>query len=218
MEFEITQQMVQNLLGYVKKGFCNGAGEVSDGQFCVQQAVNMATTMEAETSDGPNCVHKEFNCLGINLNDMEWRGPKTRAKGLKRLAVAEMGTEEWSADKIRKFKTMFRERLGIIATFRCSDIATLAQEYLARHDETDEERSKVANIAANIIQELGSQGAQYLYLCDKKMGVEDARKLAREECAKHNQVYFHRQSLGQPGSFTGCSMKFNAKGGFKSCM
>lgn len=216
----ITKGMVQALLDYCKKGFCHGAGEISDGQFCVQQAVNMATTLGEEIGDDPDCVHKKFCGLGIALNDLEfWSSDKARAKGLQRLAVAEMGTEEWDGEKIRKFKTLFRKRLGIPPGLATAEIASIAQFYFENEKENDATYTKVANIAADIIKELGSPGAEFLYLCDEKpMSRQKRVALAMKECKKLNQVYITKPMsaaarMARPTQFAGCGIKFKT-GGF----
>jgi hypothetical protein len=218
MDFDITQGMVTTLLAYCKQGFCNGAGDNPlRGQFCVQQAVNMAVTSEEEDSDGPDCVHEKLCGLGIQLNDHEgWSSNQGRAKGLKRFAVAEMGTEEWNGEKIKEFRKLFRMQLGTDPELKTAELGTLAQDYLERNGSNTKTLTRVANIAAGIIKKLGSPGAKFLHLCDpkKKMSRQKRVGLAMKECRKHNQLYVTKPMaarMAQPASFTGCGMQFERR-------
>jgi hypothetical protein len=45
-------------------------------------------------SDNPSCVHPAVRSFKIALNDSDWSSNSARAKGLRRIAVAQLGSEE----------------------------------------------------------------------------------------------------------------------------
>lgn len=57
---------------------------------CVEWAVCRA--LEGRASDKPACVAQAVRLLGIRMNDSNWSGEQARAKGLRRFAIAQLGT------------------------------------------------------------------------------------------------------------------------------
>jgi hypothetical protein len=102
-QIEITEKVVTKLLKVVDKGLTNGKGNPKPGQMCVEAAVCYALGLPH--GDDPGCVAPALRSLKIRLNDSNWSSKQARAKGLRRLAVAQLGSK-WHLDE-----TEFRNRI-----------------------------------------------------------------------------------------------------------
>lgn len=85
----------QNILAFVDYGLSEGVGDEvrpKRGKVCVEFAVSIAMG-EPENVDGPSCVNKKVRSDKIALNDVSlWGSNKNRARGLRRVAVAQLGS------------------------------------------------------------------------------------------------------------------------------
>ena len=86
----ITAAVVQKLLTVVDAGLVKGVGVPEPGKMCVEAAVCYA--LDLPHGDEPQCVTPALRELKIRLNDCEWSSPQARARGLRRLAVAQLGS------------------------------------------------------------------------------------------------------------------------------
>jgi hypothetical protein len=103
------------VLGVLKKGIVNGLGNPIPGQMCVEAAVSYA--MGYEHSDKPRCVSDYISNLKIALNDRGWSSNFIRAKGLRRVAIAQLGSDEIEdRDFAEAFYRAFLRRLLPIYT------------------------------------------------------------------------------------------------------
>lgn len=100
---KITKEMLRvdetrafRVLTIVDQGLISGSGERELGQMCVEQAVSFAYG-EFHT-DHPTCVASELAGIKIDLNDEGWDDEQSRAAGLRRIAIAQLGSRG-------KFKT-----------------------------------------------------------------------------------------------------------------
>jgi hypothetical protein len=87
---EITPAIAAKVLETVDAGLIGGIGKPVPGQMCVEAAVCYA--MGLPHSDEPACVAPSLRRLKINLNDKSWSSAAARAKGLRRLALAQLGS------------------------------------------------------------------------------------------------------------------------------
>jgi hypothetical protein len=88
----ITAENVKKLLETVDAGLVKGLGKPVPGQMCVEAAVCYALGLPH--SDDPGCVSQSVRELKIALNDsVVWSDNQSRARGLRRLAVAQLGTK-----------------------------------------------------------------------------------------------------------------------------
>ena len=95
MRKRITLKVAQKVLEVVDAGLSRGVGAPKPGHMCVEAAVCYA--MGEPHNDAPRCVDDELRTLKIELNDMRgWKTKASRAKGLRRLAIAQLG----SVDKL----------------------------------------------------------------------------------------------------------------------
>lgn len=89
----ITEDLAIKILSVVDKGLVNGLGSPTPGAMCVEAAVCYA--MGLEHDDQPPCVSSSLRTVKICFNDASgWKSNKARAKGLRRLAVAQLGTNK----------------------------------------------------------------------------------------------------------------------------
>lgn len=92
-KMDITKELAEKVLQVVDQGLIAGLGQPVPGQMCVEAAVCYA--MGLPHSDKPTCVDQYLSHLKIQLNDSRiWTSNKARAKGLRRLAIVQLGTKD----------------------------------------------------------------------------------------------------------------------------
>ncbi|MBR2118459.1 MAG: hypothetical protein IJ935_07275 [Afipia sp.] len=87
----INEGIARKVLQVVDVGLVNGVGNPIPGQMCVEAAVCYALGLPH--GDDPGCVSPALRRLKIRLNDSRWSSTKARANGLRRLAVAQLGSK-----------------------------------------------------------------------------------------------------------------------------
>lgn len=107
-KFTVTKELVDKVIETVDAGLVIGMGIPKPSQMCVEAAVNYA--MGLPHGDRPTCVSPVIRRLKINLNDRVWSwswsgegDKKVRAKGLRRLAVAQLGTADFTPEQNLEF-------------------------------------------------------------------------------------------------------------------
>jgi hypothetical protein len=89
--YKLTLPRVKTLVAVVDKGLTCGLGDPEPGKMCVEAAVCYA--FGESHSDRPSCVDDEFIQAKIDINDdWKWKNDKDRARGLRRLAIIQLGT------------------------------------------------------------------------------------------------------------------------------
>jgi len=91
MSAVISREIAVKVLEVVDAGLVKGLGQPKPGQMCVEAAVCYALGLPH--GDDPACVSRALRSLKIHLNDSGWSSPAARAKGLRRLALAQLGSE-----------------------------------------------------------------------------------------------------------------------------
>lgn len=105
MSFEITQAIVNTINELCDSGLSHGLGYRKPGHMCVEAAVAYAIGLPRHTDD-PGCVNQFLRELKILLNDSPfWFDNKARGKGLRRIAVAQLGTADWTVEQEKEFRT-----------------------------------------------------------------------------------------------------------------
>ena len=91
---EINETVARKLLTVVDAGLSHGMGDPTPGNMCIEAAVCYALGMPH--SDDPKCVARlrrsALRRLKIRLNDSAWSSKTARAKGMRRLALAQLGS------------------------------------------------------------------------------------------------------------------------------
>jgi hypothetical protein len=91
MSIAITEELARKVLAVVDQGLIKGLGRPAPGDMCVEAAVAYASG--ELHNDHPACVHPGLADAKIWLNDHSWEfDPMWRAKGLRRVAIAQLGT------------------------------------------------------------------------------------------------------------------------------
>jgi hypothetical protein len=86
----ITREIAAKVRDTVDAGLVSGVGEPVAGQMCVEAAVCYALGLPH--GDDPGCVSSALRSLKIRLNDSRWSSSQARAAGLRRLALAQLGS------------------------------------------------------------------------------------------------------------------------------
>ena len=94
----ITQDIAAKVLATIDAGLVDGVGEPAPGKMCVEAAICYALG-QPQHSDDPQCVSRPVRELSIHLNDQAWSSPDARAKGLRRLGIAQLGTRDTIDDE-----------------------------------------------------------------------------------------------------------------------
>lgn len=87
----VTIDQAKRVLDVVDAGLCRGIGTPVPGHMCVEAAVCYALGLPH--GDNPACVCDAVRQVKIALNDSYWSGNSARAAGLRRLAVAQLGSD-----------------------------------------------------------------------------------------------------------------------------
>lgn len=90
MNIVITREIAARCLYVVDHGLSSGMGDPVLGGFCVEAAICYALGLPH--GDDPGCVSPALRSLKISLNDRSWSSNGARAKGLRRLALAQLGS------------------------------------------------------------------------------------------------------------------------------
>src|ERR1700683_1967390 len=99
--------VARKVLEIVDAGLVKGVGNPVAGQMCVEAAVCFA--LDLPHGDDPACVSRALRSLKIKLNDSNWSSNKARAVGLRRMAVAQLGSRDHLDD------TEFSKRCAVLA-------------------------------------------------------------------------------------------------------
>ena len=87
---EINESVARKCLSVIDAGLIRGLGTPQPGRMCVEAAINFA--LDRPHGDDPGCVSMSLRRLKIRLNDSKWSSNKARARGLRRLALAQLGS------------------------------------------------------------------------------------------------------------------------------
>lgn len=142
-----TREIAAKVLAVVDAGLSEGVGVRKPGFMCVEAAVCYALGLPH--GDDPECVSRAVRSLKIRLNDSSWSSKEARAKGLRRLAIAQLGTRDTLDDK------EFAKRVAELAIRHCVPAALRAA---ASVQKDAEHRQKLLD-AANRCEAEGTRAA-----------------------------------------------------------
>jgi hypothetical protein len=90
MGIQITKELIEKIDEILARGLSKGLGK-RDGQMCVEAAICAA--LGEDHGDSPSCVASAVRSFKIRLNDsIRWISPESRAKGMRSLAIAQLGS------------------------------------------------------------------------------------------------------------------------------
>jgi len=87
---QLNEGVARKVLGLVDRGLVQGLGEQVPGEMCVEAAVCFALGLPH--GDEPPCVGSAVRAYKIRLNDSIWSSEQARAKGMRRVAIAQLGS------------------------------------------------------------------------------------------------------------------------------
>ena len=181
-----------------KHGLIHGAGDKAQ-EFCIQQAVNRVINKDlyGQYSDNPgwDCLNAEIRAFGVRMNDCSRHmARKERPLALKRFAIAELGSSNVSS---RDFFEKMTERLDLI------EGVDVVDHYIGSRDQelTQFKRlKKLADTAADVLKELGTEGSQFLHLLDEP----NKKTQFKEACKLGDKMYAARMA---DFGMTSCAVK-----------
>ena len=89
LKIDYSPALVKRFDEILARGLCNGVGE-RDGQMCIEAAI--CAVLDLPHGDDPQCVAPAVRRYKIALNDKRWSSPVARAKGLRDLGLAQIGS------------------------------------------------------------------------------------------------------------------------------
>lgn len=183
---KITTEIVKKVIETVDSGLVKGVGDPVPGQMCVEAAVCYALGMPH--SDEPNCVNYDLRQLKIILNDKDWPSDEARARGLRKLAVLQLGTDKNFDDNVFSvllgksfYNNMYnneyffyegesnvslaKSRLErYIKEYKPSNIMIYNLNTVYNVKNTEKVLTKIADIIADVLIEMNVPGVKYLEL------------------------------------------------------
>jgi hypothetical protein len=103
----VTAERVKKILGVIDAGLISGLGEAKPGHMCVQAAINFADGKPH--GDKLECEASFVGQRKIRLNDAAWSSNSARTAGMKRLAIAGLGS--LSVNRRQWFKYIAEQRI-----------------------------------------------------------------------------------------------------------
>ena len=119
----ITKKLSQRVLEVVDAGLSSGLGNRKPGEMCIEAAICYA--LDLPHGDKPPCVGTAVRAFKIKLNDAAWPSNKARTSGMRRLAIAQLGSDTIDQNTFRT--------IVAVETVR-QIIAKLCREVLRRDD------------------------------------------------------------------------------------
>lgn len=104
MEHILNETTIKKILNTVDAGLSRGLGIAIPGHMCVEAAVCYALGLPH--GDDPGCVGNSIRVYKIEINDAIWSSDKARAAGMRRLAVAQIGSDQINQVEFSKLVSM----------------------------------------------------------------------------------------------------------------
>jgi colicin import membrane protein len=149
MTLVITEPLVRKLLATVDAGLVAGLGQPTPGAMCVEAAISYA--LGEPHSDGPSCVSPAVRAAKIRLNDAAWPSDLARARGMRRAAIAQLGSLGVVDDKrfaVRLAELVIREIVPLALRITAQRVPSHADRLEAAAHRCAMEGSRDATYAA----------------------------------------------------------------------
>jgi hypothetical protein len=193
MTFILTEELASRVLETVDAGLCSGVGKPIPGQMCVEAAVCYA--MGLPHGDEPTCVSPAIRKLKIILNDANWSSNKARAKGMRRLAIIQLGSMG-AVDDV-EFTTRVSEMVIRKILPRALNTAALLQ---------DDVNKKALQDAATVCENEGTESAAELARSATELAARAAAESARSaaESAARSAAWLAAELAAWSARSTAC--------------
>jgi len=123
----ITQETITKIHSLLDQGLVSGLGDPIPGQMSVEAAINYA--LGRPHGDDPGCVAQSLRRLKIRLNDALWSSNTARANGMRRLAIAQLGSAGVLDEKL------FARKCAL-SVAHLWDMPPIVRQYLESGDDT----------------------------------------------------------------------------------
>lgn len=181
---KITKDIIEKVLNIITGGLENGAGN-NLNTFCVQQAVSKACN-HIEYNDHPIfCVDDQVVSFGIRMNDRGWSSRKARADGMRRFAVAELGSNKVNGNE---FMAKVQQR------WHAAHPMSRGIEYA----DGDTQLREACEHAVQVLIEMKTEGSDYLYLTEP--GCSETHKDLMKRLYHVDQLTWSRETYGCQGT------------------
>lgn len=151
---KVTRELAEKVRDVVSAGLVRGKGEPIPGRMCVEAAVCFA--MGLPHSDDPTCVGRDVRSFKIALNDSNWSSDMARANGMKRIAIAQLGSIEIDQNQFAKELALATIRRIVPIALRAAAKLHPEQKHIdalndsaAECETCDDGASRAARAAAN---------------------------------------------------------------------
>lgn len=185
--FNVSTFDVKKFDEILSRGLSDGLGN-RNGQMCIEAAI--CTVLDLLHGDDPQCVAKSVRSFKISLNNKKWSSAEARAKGLRDLGLAQLGSLGVVDDKIfvkrlaeeiigqilpKLFRKLYPKNVKFMelvdicekeksrkSAVNLKNAAAAAAYAAAAAKEKDSYLILAAKIALDILKEMGSPGCQLL--------------------------------------------------------
>jgi hypothetical protein len=126
IKMEINEALATKVLEAVSHGLVKGLGVQEPGKMCVEAAVCYA--MGLPHGDEPTCVGSAVRSYKIRINDSQWTSDKARADGMRRVAIAQLGSESIDQLVFAKRVAVLNIQKVLAKAFRYAEMEVEAKE------------------------------------------------------------------------------------------
>jgi hypothetical protein len=154
----INEELARKVLEVVDQGLVKGVGDPKPGQMCVEAAVCYA--MGLPHGDEPTCVGYAVRAFKIRLNDADWSSDAARAKGMRQLAVAQLGSDE--VDQLAFVREVTLETVRQIVPIALRAAASLN----AKHKDALESAAVACEAATDLVAAKAAAAAAHAAAAD----------------------------------------------------
>jgi hypothetical protein len=141
---KIDKVLIDKIDGYFARGLCSGVGKKT-GQVCIEAALSLA--LGEGLNDKPTCVQAAVRRFSVALNDKNWSSPVARATGMRRLALAQLGSSG-TVDGVAFVRRLTELTIREIVPGALRGSQNVTSEMLAAAVRCETEGTKAAAIAA----------------------------------------------------------------------
>jgi hypothetical protein len=141
-----------------ERGLSNGLGKAG-GQICIEAAICEALGLDH--GDDPGCVAKSVRSFKISLNDKKWSSPQARAKGLRDLGLAQLGSLGTIND-IEFVKKLAEKLIRILVPTLIRELYQDKPDLMQVADRCEAEGTRESALAAkNLLRKHAAYAASY---------------------------------------------------------
>jgi len=178
---KLTAECMRAVVNTIDGALIAGIGQPAIQQTCVMGAIALALGLPH--SDNLECEGVAVRAVAINLNDAVWSTNEARAAGMMRLGVASVGSNTIDQSEFAKrLAELTIRRIVPIALRAAAELNPKCAAELVKHalnceDQGSEQAAgdaardnvlrTMAAIVVDVLVELKSPGAKYLYLCEE---------------------------------------------------